>query len=86
MNGNQSLPPLPAWHARSFYASLLLIATVICNALHIDLGGWFAAHLGLASESDVLDFVMAIMPIVFALWAWIERLAPNYRLVWRRLL
>ncbi|WP_102226905.1 hypothetical protein [Acidimangrovimonas sediminis] len=86
MTGNPSLPPLPAWHARSFYAALLMIATVICNAMGIDLGGWFATHLGLANESAVLDFVMAVMPIVFGLWAWAERHAPNYRLVWRRIL
>ena len=86
MTANTALPPLPAWHARSFYASLLLVATVVCNALHFDLGAWFAAHLGLETSADVLDFVMAVMPICFGLWAWIERRAPRYRLVWRRIL
>lgn len=78
------LPPLPAWHARSFYAALLLIATVVCNALHIDLGDWLASHLGLRDQAAVLDFLMAVMPVAFGLWAWLERRAPDFRLVWRR--
>jgi len=34
---NASLPILPAWHARSFYASILLLLTVIANTLGYDL-------------------------------------------------
>lgn len=83
---NDSLPPLPAWHARSFYASLLMIATVCAHAFGFDLMAFFARRFGLPDQGAVLDFVDALMPIAFALWAWIERRAPHFRLVWRRVL
>lgn len=76
------LPPLPVWQARSFWASLLLIATVAANAAGVDL----AAHLG--DPDTVLDrgaeIAQALAPVAFGLWAWLERRAPGYRLVWGR--
>ncbi|WP_349295254.1 hypothetical protein ABEB22_18400 (plasmid) [Thioclava sp. 'Guangxiensis'] len=80
MAKNMNLPVLPAWHARSFYASLLMAATVICNVLHIDLFAHLD-HLGLGSTPDlVLDRIMMLAPLAFGFWAWWERKAPNYRL------
>lgn len=77
-----SLPPLPVWQARSFWASLLLVATVAANAFGVDL----AAHLG--DPDTLLDrgaaMAQALAPVAFGLWAWLERRAPNYRLVWGR--
>ena len=75
------LPPLPAWHARSFYAAILLLATVICNAGGVDLHA-LLGRLGLGVTDDrVLDSVMQLAPLAFGVWAWLERRAPNYRLV-----
>lgn len=82
---NQNLPPLPAWHARSFYATLLMIAVVLAHAFGFDLMAYLAT-LGLPDKSSVVDFIWQVMPLVFGLWAWVERRAPHYRLVWRRLL
>lgn len=81
---HEFLPEMPAWHARSFYAMLLASATVICNALGIDFLG-FLAGVGLGdSEAEILNTVEVLMPLLFALWAWVERRAPSFRLVWRR--
>lgn len=80
MAKNLTLPVLPVWHARSFYASILMAATVLCNAFQLDLFG-FLDHLGLGATSDqVLDRIMMIAPLAFGIWAWWERKAPHYRL------
>ncbi|WP_126975054.1 hypothetical protein [Frigidibacter oleivorans] len=77
---NASLPVLPAWHARSFYASLLLALTVIGNAFGWDPLPWLA-HLGLGTTPDqVVEKIMLLAPLGFGLWAWWERRAPHYRL------
>lgn len=80
MAKNMSLPALPAWHARSFYASLLLLATVLCNAFGYDL--WPALQrVGLGnSDAEVVDRIMMLAPLAFGFWAWWERRAPHYRL------
>lgn len=84
MSANEYLGELPAWHARSFYAMLLTSATVICNALGIDFLG-FLTGLGLGeNEAEILNTIEVVMPLLFALWAWAERRAPKFRLVWRR--
>lgn len=84
---NLTLPALPFWAARSFYAQLLMVLTVLANAAGIDLMGYFSA-MGLGSTHDEVlangdKFVSAwqqIAPLVFGFWAWIERRAPNYRI------
>ena len=83
---NSNLTALPVWHARSFYAQLLLAVAVILNLAGIDL---FAALTEIgwgASPEEVVDTGIGawqtIAPLVFGLWAWIERRAPNFRLVW----
>lgn len=80
---NSPLPPLPAWHARSFYAQLLLVATVLAPALGVDFDGMLVA-MGLSAPEQLIDLAMTIMPWLFGLWAWLERRAPKYQLVFRR--
>lgn len=82
---SETAPELPAWHARSFYAQILLIVTVLAQAAGIDLAGWIE-RLGFTGERQLLDFVVAVMPALFGLWAWLERRAPRFRLVFRRAL
>lgn len=82
---NLSLPPLPFWHARSFYAQLLLAASVFLNMLGIDLMAFLGA-IGFGTTPDEViargvGVGQALAPIAFGLWAWFERRAPNYRLV-----
>lgn len=77
-------PEMPVWHARSFYASLLMAATVLANVLGFNLLGVLeTVGLG-SSDEEVLRNVQMLMPLVFGFWAWFERRAPNFRLVWRR--
>jgi len=80
---NSPLPPLPAWHARSFYAQLLLVATVLAHVLGVDFDGMLVA-MGLSAPEQLIDLAMTIMPWLFGLWAWLERRAPKYQLVFRR--
>lgn len=81
---NEQLPPLPVWEARSFWVSVLMLATVICNLMGLDLLAW-AARVGLGSTRDqVADNVQLALPAVLAIWAWIERKAPKFRLIWGR--
>ena len=84
---NLDLPVLPMWKARSFWAQLLLVVTVLLNASGVDIYQHLGA-MGLgSSQEEVLAtgdrFVSAwqqIAPLIFGFWAWIERRAPNYRL------
>lgn len=89
---NKSLPPLPAWQAASFWAQVLLALSVALNAVGIDL---FAVLSGMglgATPEEVVSTghkvaraVQELLPFVFGVWAWIERKAPTFRLVfWRR--
>ncbi|MDO5648847.1 hypothetical protein [Paracoccus sp. (in: a-proteobacteria)] len=84
---NVALPGLPAWHAASFWAQLLLVLSVICNAAGIDLFALLFA-MGIGSTPDeviatghrAVSAVQELLPLIFGLWAWLERAAPNYRL------
>lgn len=89
---NRALPELPAWRAASFWAQLLLVLSVMFNAVGVDLYAIFAS-IGAGSTPEeviatghrIARLVQELMPLFFGLWAWLERRAPNYRLVfWRR--
>ncbi|MBO4168889.1 hypothetical protein [Cereibacter azotoformans] len=84
-----ALPALPIWQARSFYAQILLIVSVALNAFGIDLFrtlgeiGWGSTPEEVIATGDrAVAAWQQIAPLVFGLWAWIERRAPNFRLVW----
>ncbi len=82
---NLTLPTLPFWQARSFYAQALLAVSVALNTMGIDLMGWLAV-IGFGATPDQVvergvSLWQALAPILFGLWSWWERRAPNYRLV-----
>lgn len=89
---NKALPALPAWMATSFWAQLLLALSVLCNTLGIDIFAVFSGMgLGASPEEVVangeraVSAVQQLLPLVFGVWAWIERSAPSFRLTfWRR--
>lgn len=92
LSNNIDLPELPFWQARSFWAQVLLALSVWLNAQGIDLFG-LLRELGIGGTPDeviatgerLVSVWQQLAPILFGLWAWIERRAPNYRLVfWRR--
>lgn len=84
---NSALPALPVWQAASFWAQLLLVLSVIANTLGLDL---FAAlgEMGLGTSPEeviatgerAVSAVQQLLPMIFGVWAWIERRAPRYRL------
>lgn len=89
ISNNLDLPPLPSWQARSFLAQLLLVLAVALNVCGIDL---FAAlaEMGLGATPDevlangerAVSAWQSVAPLVFGVWAWVERQAPRYRLTW----
>lgn len=86
---NTGLPPLPAWQARSTIAMALALLVTLCNLVGLDLLG-LLADIGAGENADqVLDSAQRVIgawqqvaPLAFGLWAWAERRAPNFRLVW----
>jgi hypothetical protein len=89
LSNNPNLPDLPAWQARSTWAILLAALITLANFVGFDLLG-FTSEVGAGATPDqVIDtgnrLVSAwqiVAPLIFGLWAWVERRAPNYRLVW----
>jgi hypothetical protein len=88
---NTNLPELPFWQARSFWAQLLLVASVLANAAGFDLFGALR-EMGIGSNPDEVmatvtrigSALQVLAPAFFGVWAWLERRAPNFRLVfWR---
>ena len=76
MAENTDLPPLPAWHARSFWITIIGAALQIAAFLKFDLLGF----LNVENSEALTDAVMQIVGAGALLWAWFERKAPNYRL------
>lgn len=84
---NRALPALPVWQAASFWAQFLMALSVVLNVLGIDL---FSAlrDMGLGNSPEevlatgerAVSAVQQLLPMIFGLWAWIERRAPRYRL------
>lgn len=85
---NLSLPALSILQARSTYAQIALIVIVALNAAGIDILG-ITREMGLGGTADEViasgDRAVAawqqVAPLALGVWAWIERRAPNYRLV-----
>lgn len=85
---NKNLPELPALMARSTWAILLAFAVSFANARGFDLMGFFA-EIGAGSTQDqviatgerAVSAWQFFAPLALGLWAWIERRAPNFRLV-----
>lgn len=90
MSETSPLPPLFAPMARSFWAQLLLFASVALNTAGVDLFG-LLADMGLGRTPDevvangdrVVSAWQQLAPLIFGVWAWLERKAPKYRLVFR---
>lgn len=89
---NVNLPELPFWQARSFWAQLLLVASVLANAAGFDLFGALR-EMGIGANPDEVmatvsrigSALQVLSPAFFGVWSWIERRAPNFRLVfWRK--
>lgn len=89
---NKKLPELAAWKARSFWLTAVTGAVAVANSQGIDLLGALG-EIGLGTTPDAVvdnavqgvSAVQTLLPFVTGTWAWIERRAPNFRLVfWKR--
>lgn len=88
---NKSLPALPAWKATSFWAQLLLVLSVLFNSMGVDIfavlsdmGLGASPEAVIANGERAVSAVQQLLPLVFGVWAWVERSAPNFRLTfWR---
>ncbi len=91
LSNNKSLPPLPAWQARSFWLTLVTAVVALANSLGVDLMGTLG-EMGLGSSPDAVienasrgvGAVQQLIPFATGVWAWAERRAPNFRLTWWR--
>lgn len=87
LSNNISLPNLPLFAARSTWAMVFATLITLCNALGIDVLGFFTS-IGAGSTQDevlatgqkVVSAWQVVAPLVLGFWAWIERRAPNFRL------
>ncbi len=89
LSNNTTLPTLNGFAARSTWLILVSAVLTILNSLGIDLAGALT-EIGIggtpeqivASAERVVSAWQIVAPYLLGLWAWIERRAPNFRLVW----
>lgn len=86
---NMALPELNGFAARSFWLQLLTVVAMILNSQGIDIFAVLReAGLGgnpqqvLATGDRIVSIWQQALPIVTGIWAYLERRAPHYRLVW----
>lgn len=86
---NIALPELNGFAARSFWLQLLTVVAMILNSQGIDIfAALREAGLGgnpqqvLATGDRIVSIWQQALPIVTGIWAYLERRAPHYRLVW----
>lgn len=92
LSNNTNLPEIPAYRVKSFWLLLITVLVTACNAAgfqllpslcEVDLG--CTADEVIARGEAAVRLIQQLLPILSAIWLWIERRAPNYRLTfWRR--
>ncbi len=72
---NDNLPALSIFLARSFWMQVAALIIFGAKLLGLELP---------VADHEIADAAMIVAPVILWLWAWLERRAPNYRLVfWR---
>lgn len=66
-----TLPPIPFWETRSFWLALATAAQVIAPRFGVEI----------TSPGTVADTIVAILPAITGIWAYIERAAPQRSVV-----
>lgn len=74
----ENIPEMSGYKARSFW--LMFFATVIPIARAL---GFDPAVVGLDDEA-LTNLVLLLLPVVLAIWAYIERLYGKHRLIFKR--
>lgn len=88
---NTGLPEASAFGVKSFWLLLITVLVTACNAVGFDLlPSLCEVGLGCTAQEVVtkgeraVSLVQQLAPIASAVWLWLERRAPNFRLVFRR--
>lgn len=89
LSNNTDLPVLNGFAARSTWLMVIAAAVQVCTMCGIDLMA-IAAAMGIggtpeevvASAERVISAWQMVAPLLLSIWAWVERRAPNFRLVW----
>ena len=85
LSNNADLPALAGFAARSTWLILAAAMFTTFSVLGINLGakgiGATPEHVVAAGER-VVSALQMVAPLVLSIWAWVERRAPSYRLVW----
>lgn len=89
LSNNTALPTLNGFAARSTWLIVIAAAVQICTMGGVDLLALLGAmgigatpEAVVASGEKVVAAWQLVAPIALSVWAWIERRAPNFRLVW----
>lgn len=88
LSNNTTLPTLSGWQARSTWAIFFAALVTLCNMFGVDLMVFFTVigagsnpEAVIATGERIVSAWQMVAPLVLGLWAWIERRAPNFRLV-----
>lgn len=92
LSNNVDLPEAPAIGVKSFWLLLITVLVTACNAFGFQLlPSLCEVGLGCTPEEvasrgqNAQSLIQQLIPIGTAIWLWLERRAPKFRLVfWRR--
>lgn len=76
-----NLPELPVWQTKSFVLTSLSLFMIICYVAKIDPFVYLERFGLTGSMSEISDKIMLMMAAFTQMWAYKERMKPNYRLV-----
>lgn len=91
LSNNTTLPTANALGVKSFWLLLVTVLVTACNAFGFDLVGSLC-EVGLGCTADevaskgnrAVSLIQQLIPIISAVWLWLERRAPNFRLtLWK---
>ena len=91
LSNNTDLPEASAFGVKSFWLLLITVLVTACNAAGFQLlpslcevGLGCTADEVVAKGQNAVSLIQQLLPILSAVWLWIERRAPTFRLVFRR--
>lgn len=75
-SGNDTLPPLSPLRTPSFWAVIVSLVCWLGALFGVDV----LAAFGVVSEAELVTVILQVVAMLAGFWAWVERLAPRYRL------
>lgn len=92
LSNNTTLPEASAFGVKSFWLLVVTVLVTACNAFGFallpslcEVGLGCTAQEVVSKGSGAANLIQQLLPILTAIWLWMERRAPNLRLVfWRK--